>query len=134
MKKFFDLPTMFLLSLVFTASMGIAKDYVIYTITQDFPMGHKDEVLKKNYYIDMGKTQGLNKGTVVDVYRSISMLDPYEQKKRFEHKIKIAELKITHTEDLSSVAVINKTDKDENQIVLDVDALMIGDIVKPHVK
>ncbi len=134
MKKFFDLPTMFLLSLVFTASMGIAKDYVIYSITQDFPMGHKDEVLNKNYYIDMGKTQGLNKGAVLDVYRSISMLDPYESKKRYEHKIKIAELKITHAEDLSSVAVVNKMDKDENQIVLDVDALMIGDIVKPHVK
>ena len=48
MKKFFEIPVLFMVTLAFTASMAIAKDYVIYSISQDIPMGVKDEKLKKN--------------------------------------------------------------------------------------
>jgi hypothetical protein len=134
MKKIFDLPTIFILSLVFTASMAIAKDYVIYSIAQDFPMGNKDEVLKKNFYVDMGKNQGLKKGSLLEVYRVISILDPYESKKRFNHKIKVGELKILQAEDLSSIATLNQLEKEDETPVLDVSNLMIGDIVNAKVK
>lgn len=134
MKKFFELPTLFMLALVFTASMAIAKDYVIYSIAQDFPMGNKDEVLKKNYYIDMGKNQGVSKGSTLDVYRVVSVLDPYENKKRFNHKIKVGEIKILHVEESSSIGVLAKADKEEEVPVLDVNGLMIGDVVSAHIK
>jgi hypothetical protein len=134
MKKFFELPTIFMLCLVFTASMAIAKDYVIYSISQDFPMGTKDEVLRKNFYIDMGKSQGISKGSVLDVYRIISILDPYENKKRFNHKIKVGEIKILHSEETSSIGVVNKLEKEEETPILEVGNLMIGDVVGAHVK
>lgn len=134
MKKFFELPTLFMLALVFTASMAIAKDYVIYSIAQDFPMGNKDEVLKKNYYIDMGKNQGVSKGSTLDVYRVVSVLDPYENKKRFNHKIKVGEIKVLHVEESSSIGVLAKADKEEEVPVLDVNGLMIGDVVSAHIK
>ena len=134
MKKFFELPTLFMLALVFTASVAIAKDYVIYSIAQDFPMGNKDEVLKKNYYIDMGKNQGVSKGSTLDVYRVVSVLDPYENKKRFNHKIKVGEIKVLHVEESSSIGVLAKADKEEEVPVLDVNGLMIGDVVSAHIK
>ena len=49
MKKFFELPVLIMITLTFTASMAIAKDYVIYSISQDIPMGYKDEIIKKNF-------------------------------------------------------------------------------------
>lgn len=134
MKKFFELPTVFLLCLVFTASMAIAKDYVIYSITQDFPMGNQGEVLRKNFYIDMGKNQGISKGSVLDVYRVVSVLDPYESKKRYNHKVKVGELKVLHSEDTSSIGTLNKLAKEDETPVLDVSNLMIGDVVGVHVK
>lgn len=134
MKKFFELPTIFMLLLVFTASMAIAKDYAIYSIAQDFPMGNKDEVLKKNYYIDMGKNQGVSKGTTLDVYRVISVLDPYQNKKRYNHKVKIGQLKVLHAEETNAIAVLDKMEEDEQMPVLDVSSLMIGDLVNVHVK
>lgn len=133
MKKFFDLPTLFLLSLVFWASMAIAKDFVIYSIAQDFPMGNKGEVLRKNFYVNIGKNQGINKGSVLDVYRIVSVLDPYESKKRYNHKVKIGEIKILQAEDLSAVGTLNKMEKDEETPVLDVSTMMIGDTVNAHV-
>ncbi len=134
MKKFFELPVVFMLCMTFTASMAIAKDYVIYSITQDFPMGEKDEVLRKNFYVDMGKNQGINKGAVLDVFRVVSILDPYESKKRYNHKVKVGEIKVLHSEDTSSITTFNKIAKEDETPVLDVEAFMIGDVVTPHVR
>lgn len=134
MRKFFELPVLFMVTLAFTASMAIAKDYVIYSINQDIPMGHEKEVLRKNYYIDMGKNQGIKKGSILDVYRVVSVLDPYESKKRFNHKIKIGEVKVLHAEDASSIGVLNKLESEEETPVFEIGKLMIGDIVSAHVK
>lgn len=134
MKKYFELPVLFMVTLAFTASMAIAKDYVIYSISQDIPMGYEKEVLRKNFYIDMGKNQGVAKGAVLDVYRIVSVLDPYESKKRFNHKIKIGEVKVLHAEDSSSIGVMNKMEEADETPVFEVGKLMIGDVVSAHVK
>lgn len=134
MKKYFELPVLFMVTLAFTASMAIAKDYVIYSISQDLPMGKEKEVIRKNFYMDMGKNQGVTKGSVLDVYRVVSVLDPYESKKRFNHKIKIGEVKVLHAEEGSSIGVLNKIEEEEETPVFEIGKLMIGDIVSAHVK
>jgi len=134
MKKFFELPVLFMVTLAFTASMAIAKDYVIYSISQDIPMGYEKEVLRKNFYIDMGKNQGVAKGSVLDVFRVVSVLDPYENKKRFNHRIKIGEVKVLHSEESSSIGVLHKTEKFEDTPIFEIGKLMIGDVVSAHVK
>ena len=134
MRKYFELPVLFMVTLAFTASMAIAKDYVIYSISQDIPMGFEKEVLRKNFYIDMGKNQGVAKGSVLDVFRVISVLDPYESKKRFNHKIKIGEVKVLHSEEGSSIGILNKIESEEETPVFEIGKLMIGDVVTAHVK
>ena len=134
MKKYFELPVLFMVTLVFTASMAIAKDYVIYSISQDIPMGTEKEVIRKNFYIDMGKNQGVNKGSLLDVFRVVSVLDPYESKKRFNHKIKIGEVKILHSEESSSIGVLQKIEADDETPVFEIGKLMIGDVVAAHIK
>jgi len=134
MKKIFELPILFIIALTFTASMAIAKDYVIYSIAQDLPMGNKGEILRKNFYVDMGTNQGLKKGSLLDVYRVVSVLDPYESKKRFNHRIKIGEVKILHAEDSSAIAVLNKLEENDETPVFEIGKMMIGDIVSVKVK
>jgi len=134
MKNLLELPVILFITLTFTATMAIAKDYVIYSISQDIPMGYKNEVIRKNYYLDFGKSQGISKGTLVDVYRVVSVLDPYENKKRFNHKIKVGELKVLHSEDGSSIGVLNKLESSDDTPVFEIGNLMIGDVVTAHVK
>lgn len=134
MKKFFELPVLFMIALTFTASMAIAKDYVIYSIAQDIPMGNPNEVIKKNFYVDMGKNQGVKKGTVLDVYRVVSVLDIYESKKRFNHRIKIGEMKVIHAEDTSAIGILNKLEEGEEVPSFEVGKMMIGDIVTAKTK
>lgn len=134
MKKYFELPVLFIIALTFTASMAIAKDYVIYSISQDLPMGNKGEVVRKNFYVDMGTNQGLKKGSLLDVYRVVSVLDPYESKKRYNHRVKIGEVKVLHAEDSSAIAVLNKLEQEDETPVFEIGKMMIGDIVTVKVK
>lgn len=134
MKKFFEIPALFMITLVFTASMAIAKDYVIYSIAQDIPMGFKEEKLKKNFYINMGKNQGVKTGSTVDVYRIISVLDPFVNKNRFNHKVKIGELKVIHSEDASSIGRLHEMEIGEDVPSMDIAKIMVGDIVEVKVK
>lgn len=134
MKKFFELPVLIIIALTFTASMAIAKDYVIYSISQDIPMGYKDELVKKNFFVDMGKNQGVKKGSVLDVYRVVSVLDPYESKKRYNHRVKIGEMKVLHVEDSSAIGMLNKLEEGEDTPVFEIGKMMIGDIVTVKVK
>lgn len=132
--KFIDTPLIIAVLFAFTASMAFAKDYVIYSIAQDIPMGTPNETIRKNFYVDMGKNQGVKKDSVLDVYRIVSVLDPYGGKKRFNHKVKVGELKILHSEETTSIGVLNKMEDLEETPVLEVNALMIGDLVNVHVK
>lgn len=117
-----------------TISYAYPRDYIVYSIVQSVPMGHKNEVVKKNYYLNMGNNQGIQKGTVIDVFRSLSRVDPYASKKRYNYNIKVGELKILHSEEQSSIAKLNKLLIQEDVPLFDIDGIMIGDKVKASVK
>ncbi len=119
---------------VFTASMGFARDYIIYSIVQDVPMGNENEVIKKNFYVNMGSKQGVKSGTQLDVFRTISRLDPYETKKRYTYKVKIGEIKVLHTEENTAIGSLSKLNIGEEVPLFDVNNLMIGDKVNVHIK
>jgi hypothetical protein len=111
-----------------------AKDYVIYSVAHDLPLSNEEKPKAKNYYINMGSVQGLKKGALRDVYRSVMKTDPYETKKKFNYRMKIGELKVIHSESEAAVAVLNKLEEEEDAPIIDVEALMIGDAVEIKVR
>ncbi len=111
-----------------------AKDFVVFSVMQDVPMGEENEVIKKNFYLNMGGDQGLKIGTVVNVFRNLSQQDPYNTKKRFTYSVKIAELEIIHSEDHISIANLREmTNKEKNFPLIDVGGVMIGDRIEVKV-
>jgi len=96
-------------------------------MTQDLPMGYDNEVIRKNYYVNIGTNQGVKKDTNLDVFRIISVLNPYDNKQRVNYKVKIGELKILATSDSASIAILSKME--ENTPIFDLAQFMIGDHV-----
>ena len=92
-----------ILTCLITTSLS-AQSYIIYNVTQDFPMGNPNEVLRKNYYINMGSNQGIQEGTVLNIYRDILGVYPYKAKKIYQHKVKIGKIRIIHVDEQSSIA------------------------------
>ena len=127
------------LQLVFTIGLGllshraISKEYIIYSVAQDIPMGEENETINKNYYVNMGRNQGLDQGTVLDVYRVISRLDPYKTKQRYNYRVKIGELKVLHTEEDTAITMLSQIKPKSPKIFFEVPSLMIGDHVEVKV-
>lgn len=115
-----------------TASMAFARDYIIYSIVQELPMGEPNELVKKNYYINMGKEQGIDKGATLDVYRTISRVDPYATKKRYNYKVKVGQLKVVHSEDNAAIGAMELIQDGKDDALLEIENLMIGDEVSVH--
>jgi hypothetical protein len=88
--------------------------------------------IKKNYYINMGKDQGLKEGSVLNVYRFTSKVDPYENKKRYEYRIKIGQLEVIHSD--KGAAITKEKSLLTNEIYLDVPNFMVGDQIEVSVK
>lgn len=133
MKKI-NLQFIFILLLFLFMNKGFSRDYIIYSVSQELPMGIDDEQLKKNYYVNMGANQGLERGTILDVFRIISRLDPYETKKRYNYKVKVGEIEILHSEEESSIASLKSINNNAKSPLFDIPALMIGDKVDVKVK
>lgn len=109
-----------------------ARSYVIFSMAQDLPMGLDNEVVRKNYYINMGSGQGIKKDSIVDVFRIVSVQNPYDNKKRVNYKVKIGELKVLHSSDEAAIAMVNGYEKEETPI-FELNQFMIGDHVSINV-
>jgi hypothetical protein len=101
-------------------------------MAQDLPMGFENEVVRKNYYINMGSSQGVKKNSVIDVFRIVSVQNPYDNKKRVNYKVKIGELKVLHTTDDAAIAMVNEYEK-EDVPIFELNQFMIGDHVAINV-
>jgi hypothetical protein len=125
----------FILTFAMLTNYSLAKDYQIYSIMQDVPMGYENEIIRKNYYINMGTGQGLSKGTVLDVYRSLSLQNPYDGSKRVNYKVKVGTLEVIHSEGEAAIAYKKKFNNDEaKDPYAEIYDFMIGDTVKVSVK
>jgi hypothetical protein len=102
-------------------------------MTQDLSMGHDNEVIRKNYYVNLGNGQGVKKDSVLDVFRIISVQNPYDNKKRMNYRVKIGELKVLHTSDEASIAMVNRYEKVSETPIFELPQFMIGDHVSINV-
>ncbi|MBF0362875.1 MAG: hypothetical protein HQK49_17785 [Oligoflexia bacterium] len=112
-----------------------ANEYVIFAIHQDVSMGYKDEKLYKNFYINMGQNQGIKKGTLLDVYRTVSQYNPYQNNGQYDnYRLKIGELNVISSDEESSVANTSSFYKDEKSPSMEIKDFMIGDQVQIHIE
>lgn len=116
------------------STLGHAQDHLIYSVAQDLPMGFENEIIRTNYYLNIGSEQGVKSGTIVDVYRVISKQNPYDNLKRINYRLKIGELKVLHSDDSASIAIIEKQYNGIKHPILDVEGFMIGDFVSVNVE
>jgi len=123
-----------LIMALLVSPLSIARDYIIYSVMHELPMGVQNEITKKNYYVNMGDKQGISPGTVLDVYRTIVRNDPYETKKRYTYEIKVGQLEIIHKDDDASIAITKNINNEAKTPLFEIPNFMVGDKVRVHLK
>lgn len=109
-----------------------ARSFVIFSMAQDLPMGVENEVVRKNYYVNIGSGQGVKKDSILDVFRIVSVQNPYDNKKRVNYKVKIGELKVLNTTDDAAIAMVSEYEKEDTPI-FELNQFMVGDHVSINV-
>jgi len=122
-----------LLMTILFSQATFGRSYVIFSMTQDLSMGYENEVVRKNYYVNLGNGQGIKTGSILDVFRIISVQNPYDNKKRVNYRVKIGELKVLHSSDEASIATLNQYEKAEETPIFELPQFMIGDHVSINV-
>lgn len=120
----------FVLSIILLPDSSVhARDFLIFNVTQDLPMGLENEIIRKNYYVNIGSDQGLKEGTKLNVFRRVSKFNPYENKKRVDYKVKIGELEVLHASSGHSIARTTALLDGQKSPILELKYFMIGDHV-----
>jgi hypothetical protein len=112
---------------MYFSPLVIAKNYMIYSLAQDIPMGD-GSAQKKNYYVNIGQQQGVKVGTQLTVYRLLNRTNPYAVDKNVTFKVEVGELRVVHAEDENSIAEISKI-KTDSKVFMEIPSLNIGDHV-----
>lgn len=120
-------------AMLFAMSIN-AREHLIFSVVEDLPMGEENEILRRNYYINIGANQGVTPGTVLSVYRVISKSNPYDNKKRINYKIPIGLLEVVHSEENAAVATIKELLLSAKDPIFEINNFMIGDHVSVYIK
>jgi hypothetical protein len=130
-----SLKNLLLFYVLFFSHQLFAKEFIIYSIAHQLPMVNKQEMKIKDFYVNIGKAQGVSEGTVLDVYRMHAEQNPFDSNKRYTYKMKIGELKIIHSDSEAAIGRLQKLEVgEEDAPIFEFEKFMVGDHVAVHVK
>ncbi|HUP58550.1 MAG TPA: hypothetical protein VM598_13920, partial [Bdellovibrionota bacterium] len=107
-----------------------AADYVVYSVYKELDLGYPGETPQKDFYVNMGTTQGLRPGTMLKVYRRVSTYDLMSEKLYRDVSFPIARLKVIHAENNAAVARLEKMLPIASTPAFSPRAVMVGDLVE----
>jgi hypothetical protein len=117
-------------SIVALPNKAGADDFTVYSVYNALNMGNPGEVPEKDYYVNMGKTQGVHEGSVLEVTRKVATYDLLSERLYKEVTFPIAKLRVIHTEGNAAIARLDKFLPPEKTPVTSPRAVMVGDYVK----
>ena len=113
-------------------STSPSSRHIVFSIAQEVTLSDSDRPLK-NFYVNIGRNQGIREGVVLDVFRVLSRLDPHKAERHYNFRAKVGELKIIHAESDSAIASLHPHQRQREELYFEVDGIMIGDYVAVQV-
>ena len=119
----------FLFCSLFLAPALSHAQFQVYGIRSDFLL---DEAQPKfrDVYVNIGTTQGVKVGSMLDVFRVITPVDEINQRTAKNISFKFAKMKIIHADGDSSVARVTQFYPAENTPMSSYTNVIVGDRVE----
>jgi hypothetical protein len=113
-----------------TGPRGLAAEYVVYSTFRAIDMGGSAEPPPKDYYVNMGKAQGVREGTILEVFRRTPTYDLLTEKLYKDVTFPIARLRVIHAENAAAIARLDKPLPAANTPSAAPVTPMMGDLVQ----
>lgn len=110
--------------------MAVGAEFSVYQVFRAIHLGETEQLPPKDIFVNMGTTQGVRKGSVLDVYRRISSFDNLTQKHMGDHMIPVGRIKVIHSDEQTAIARLDKFVSVDQEPGLLPQAIMIGDVVR----
>lgn len=114
-----------------TRALAAQTDYTVYQVYRGIDLGEGAAPPPKDIFVSIGASQGVRKGSMLDVYRRISSFDNLTQKHMGDHMIPVGKIRVIHVDDRTAIARADRFVSVEQEPALLPQAIMIGDVVRP---
>ncbi|MBI2606925.1 MAG: hypothetical protein HYW49_12700 [Deltaproteobacteria bacterium] len=104
-------------------------EFFVTSVIRDVPM-KQGEAQYKDFYINAGTNNGLQKGVFLDALRKMAVFDNINSKLAGNTPVKIARLKVIHVDKSVCVARLVKFYEKETTPLAGFDNVMIGDLIE----
>lgn len=111
-------------------SSARADGFVVYSEYQALDMGNPGEKPPKDYYVNIGSSNGVHEGTELEVVRSIPTYDLLSERLYKDLRFPVATLKVIHAESSASIARLDKLMPPDNTPAVSYRGVMVGDTVR----
>ena len=105
-------------------------DFVVYSVYKGLDLGNSGDIPQKDYYVNMGTTNGVRAGTVLEVARRFPTYDLLSEKLYKDVTFPIARLKVIHVENNAAIARLDSLLSPEKTPSITPRAVMVGDLVR----
>ncbi len=123
--------TMSLAAAIADPKSGLADEHFVYSVFRPLDLGEAGEETPKDFYVNMGTTNGLRPGAVLEVLRKVATYDLGSQKLYKDVILPVAKIKVIHVESNASIARLEKLAPVGLTPGLTHRAIMVGDLVRP---
>jgi hypothetical protein len=110
---------------------ALAADYTVYQVYRPIDLGDGAAQPPKDIFVSIGSSQGVRKGSMLDVYRRVSSFDNLTQKHMGDHMIPVGKVRVIHVDEKTAIARADRFVSVEQEPALLPQAVMIGDVVRP---
>jgi hypothetical protein len=119
MKKYF---------LLFLLPLTASAEYQVFGVKTDFLL-EETQTKYRDVYVNIGTTQGVKIGSMLDVFRVITPVDEVNQRSARNISFKFAKLKVIHADSDSAVARVTQFLPMEKTPISSYTNVVVGDRV-----
>jgi hypothetical protein len=103
---------------------------IVYSVFKGIDLGNPNEMVQKDYFINLGTNQGIRVGTVLEVARKSPSYDLTTEKLYKDLIFPFARIKVIHAEKDAAIARLEKLYPEDQTPVLTPRSVIVGDMVK----
>lgn len=119
-----------LVTWVITPTALSEETAIVYSVFKGIDLGNPNEMLQKDYFVNLGTNQGIRVGTVLEVARKAPSYDLTTEKLYKDLIFPFARIKVIHAEKDAAIARLEKLYPQDQTPVLVPRSVIVGDLVK----
>jgi len=119
-----------LVTWVLTPTALSQETAIVYSVFKGIDLGNPNEMIQRDYFVNLGTNQGIRVGTVLEVARKAPSYDLTTEKLYKDVIFPFALIRVIHAEKDAAIARLEKLYPLEKTPALSPRSVVVGDLVK----